>query len=52
MPIVKTTEVKLQFEGKKAYWKLDSTEIIDIGGEEFIKLPKTGVQSGFTRLVT
>ena len=51
MSLIKTVTPKLAFDGGKAFWSVDQSLIMDIDGSEYVKLTKTGVQGGFTRLV-
>ena len=51
MALEKFTTTKLGFPGGHARWEVTDTMIVDVDGEQFLKLPRMGVNSGFTRLV-
>jgi hypothetical protein len=42
---------KFQFAGEKAWWEIKSSDTIMIDDVEYVKLPRAGVNIGFTRLV-
>ena len=50
MPLTKVVVEKLKHEGGKTHWELKASDLEMIGGEPYLKLPRQGVQQGFTRL--
>lgn len=51
MALEKFTTTKLGFPGGHARWEVTDAMVLDVGGDQFLKLPRMGVNSGFTRLV-
>jgi hypothetical protein len=51
MELQKITTYKVKFGGGKYFWDVKEDDLVDIGGEQFVKLPRMGVCSGFTRLI-
>ena len=42
---------KLQFPGAKAVWELKVDDVLTFDGVEYVKLPRAGINFGFTRVV-
>ena len=41
----------MQFAGSKAVWELTVDDVLTFDGLEFVKLPRAGVNFGFTRVI-
>ena len=50
MPLERVVVEKLRHVGGKAFWEVKSKELETIGGVRYIKLPKMGLNHGFSRL--
>ena len=50
MPIETVVVEKLRHVGGKAFWEIKGKELETIGGDRYIKLPRQGLQHGFSRL--
>ena len=50
MPIESVVVEKLRHVGGKAFWEIKGKELETIGGDRYIKLPRQGLQHGFSRL--
>ena len=51
MALELTTFRKFQFAGEKAWWEIKPADIVMINDVEYLKLPRAGINIGFTRLV-
>ena len=50
MPIESVVVEKIRHVGGKAFWEIKGKELETIGGDRYIKLPRQGLQHGFSRL--
>ena len=50
MPIETVVVKQLRHVGGKAFWEIKGKELETIGGVRYIKLPRQGLQHGFSRL--
>ena len=48
--LIETSVPRLHYKGCKKYWSVTESEFIDVGGNQFIKLPQGAMNHGFARL--
>ena len=50
MPLIKSVVEKLKFSDGKTHWEIKPSDVEHIGDQAYVKLPRQGVNIGFTRL--
>ena len=50
MVLLKEVVTRYQHDWGKSHWEVTPKDVIDIGGSQFVKLPRSGFNTGFARL--